>query len=162
MDDSESVGALVPTDPEWQPIFQVSNQVVLYNPTNHAISIRSSSVHRSVQHCPYCKQVLPSGFHAEPDDEDTDSHYSRASNYFHLLAVSNETWSRPSTPPPLANATTSAFSPEALANGYFNAFFVEEQKLGMGANGSVYLCQVTCIRSLHTSCATYATCSARA
>jgi hypothetical protein len=29
-----------------------------------------------------------------------------------------------------------------MAEGYFKAFFKEEYRLGMGANGSVYLCQV--------------------
>lgn len=34
------------------------------------------------------------------------------------------------------------FPPGTLAEGYFNAFFKEECKLGMGANGSVFLCAV--------------------
>jgi hypothetical protein len=29
-----------------------------------------------------------------------------------------------------------------MAEGYFKAFFQEEARLGMGANGSVFLCQV--------------------
>jgi hypothetical protein len=35
-----------------------------------------------------------------------------------------------------------------MAEGYFKAFFQEEYRLGMGANGSVYLCQV-CFIALH-------------
>jgi hypothetical protein len=29
-----------------------------------------------------------------------------------------------------------------MADGYFKAFFQEEYRLGMGANGTVFLCQV--------------------
>ena len=34
------------------------------------------------------------------------------------------------------------FTPETMAEDYFKAFFQEEAQLGMGANGSVFLCQV--------------------
>lgn len=34
------------------------------------------------------------------------------------------------------------FGESSMAQGYFAAFFKEERRLGMGANGSVYLCQV--------------------
>ena len=62
---------------QWQPILHASsNQVVLYNPRSHALSITSSSAspsvvvtrrHRGRDHdterwCPYCKQRLPAGF----------------------------------------------------------------------------------------------------
>lgn len=73
---------------------------------------------------------------------------SRAPNYFQLLEIANETASRPGSPPlevedetddgPQANT----LKPESMAEGYFKAFFREEARLGMGANGSVYLCQV--------------------
>lgn len=133
----------------WRPIFHASNQVVLYNPTNHALAIRASSIEPREHYCPACHQKVPAGLHAEPDATiNVEDDRSRASNYFHLLAIANDTWSRPSTPPPPiesggnAQAGPSTFSPEALADGYFKAFFTEEQKLGMGANGSVYLCQV--------------------
>ncbi|KAK1232788.1 putative serine/threonine-protein kinase iks1 [Marasmius sp. AFHP31] len=149
--------ALVPIDSEWRPIFHNSdNQVVLYNPTSHALTIRQSGnfPRQPRPPCPYCKQSLPLGF--EPDslfdghDESLDAEpvmYSRASNYFRLLAVANETTSTGTTPratrPPLESSSqeTSAFPPGAMAEGYFKAFFQEECKLGMGANGSVYLCQ---------------------
>ncbi|KAJ7274919.1 kinase-like protein [Mycena rebaudengoi] len=129
---SREVVALVPSglEHEWQPIFHASNQVVLYNPTSHALSISSSSNYppRERHQCPYCKQALPSDFGPEPELEDaaveSDSASFRASNYFQLLAIANET-----------------SSPEAMAEGYFKAFFQEECRLGMGANGSVYLCQ---------------------
>jgi hypothetical protein len=38
-----------------------------------------------------------------------------------------------------------------MAEGYFKAFFQEETRLGMGANGSVFLCQVRRTLSL-TGC----------
>ncbi|KAK0183982.1 kinase-like domain-containing protein [Armillaria mellea] len=135
-DDDDSTAALVPPDPTWQAIFHASNQVVLYNPTSHALAIRQS---RPGSGCPYCKRPLPP---SQDDDDDPDPElHSRASNYFHLLSIANDTWSRPSTPPPPIEDGAGAFSAEALANGYFKAFFTEESKLGMGANGSVYLCQ---------------------
>ncbi|EGO03307.1 hypothetical protein SERLA73DRAFT_46206 [Serpula lacrymans var. lacrymans S7.3] len=149
--------ALAPLDPDWQPIFQASNQVVLYNPTSHALSIcKSSTILEGHQpsSCPYCHRPLPSGFdHLDTDDvEDIDSSrhshpafHSRASNYFQLLAIANETSSRPSSPPPLMDDESRrrrpTFPREAMAEGYFRAFFQEEYRLGMGANGSVYLCQ---------------------
>lgn len=152
---NHAIVALVQPDPEWQPIFHVSNQVVLYNPTSHALSIRHSSnfPERPRQPCPYCKQTLPLGFEPEPDVDDScdtldsdPAYHSRASDYFQLLAIANETSSRPSTPPPISDANhsqRSTFPVEAMAEGYFKAFFQEEYKLGMGANGSVFLCQVS-------------------
>ncbi|KAJ7509442.1 kinase-like protein [Mycena galericulata] len=142
--------ALMPSAPEydWQPIFHVSNQVVLYNPTSHALSIRhSSNFPPRVRHpCPYCKQTLPADFHPDPELEDDDAMDAeesfRASNYFHLLQIANETVSRPSTPPTPSERESRTFPAEAMAEGYFKAFFQEEFRLGMGANGSVYLCQV--------------------
>ncbi|KAF8872736.1 kinase-like domain-containing protein [Infundibulicybe gibba] len=146
-----AVMALVVPEPEWQPILHVSNQVVVYNPTSHALSIQHrESSESSRQPCPYCKQPLPPGF--QPNDfedqieMDSDPAYdSRVTDYFKLLAIANETSSRPSSPPPLADPSQSrrggAFPAEAMAEGYFKAFFQEEYKLGMGANGSVYLCQ---------------------
>lgn len=146
-----STVALIQSDPEWQPIFHVSNQVVLYNPTSHALSIRHSSnfPERLRQPCPYCKQTLPLDFQPEIDVEghidsldDDPAYHSRATDYFQLLAIANETTSRPSTPPPIGDGQRSTFPAEAMAEGYFKAFFQEEYKLGMGANGSVFLCQV--------------------
>ncbi|KAJ7886358.1 kinase-like domain-containing protein [Mycena leptocephala] len=114
--------ALVPSEHDWQPIFHVSNQVVLYNPTSHALSIRHSSNFPPI---PRRKASF------------------RDSNYFHLLAIANETTSRPSTPPTPSESRSrrNTFPAEAMAEGYFKAFFQEESRLGMGANGSVYLCQ---------------------
>ncbi|KAK7046586.1 Other/IKS protein kinase [Favolaschia claudopus] len=153
---SSPQGALVPlapsssSEPDWQPIFHLSNQVVLYNPTSHALSIRHSSNYppRTRRPCPYCQRPLPPDFRRDPEldleDHDVadDSEATfRASNYFQLLAIANETTSRPSTPPARTESKRSAFPAEAMAEGYFKAFFQEECRLGMGANGSVYLCQ---------------------
>ncbi|KAJ3906702.1 hypothetical protein F5879DRAFT_1008704 [Lentinula edodes] len=153
---SNSTAALVPIDSEWRPIFHDSNQIVLYNPTSHALAIKPRPP------CPYCKQPIPLGFElpfgrVEHDHEDN---VTRASNYFHLLAISNETISTPSTRAPSPRTSSrlveptleeveeetdnsrgrTVFPPGTLAEGYFNAFFKEECKLGMGANGSVFLC----------------------
>lgn len=40
------------------------------------------------------------------------------------------------------STSESVFPAESMAEGYFKAFFREEYRLGMGANGSVFLCQV--------------------
>ncbi|KAF8157058.1 kinase-like domain-containing protein [Crassisporium funariophilum] len=249
-----------PEQEQWQPILHASNQVVLYNPRSHALSIASTSaapyppsavvVARRKRRddlelggeCPYCKQTLPTGFEAydmreegsgrgwghashglhreddedegrwEPIFEDADegegdeeghietlstdpAYHSRASDYFQLLAIANERarisdssvppgafrvgvgvgdgdasieddtegWRRQSrrdrsdtvtssysggsqrTTPPAAttnpNGKGNAFTAEKMAEGYFKTFFQEEYKLGMGANGTVYLCQ---------------------
>jgi glutaredoxin len=138
--------ALVPSEPDWQTIFHVSNQVVLYNPTSHALSIRHSSHFppRIRRPCPYCKQALPADFHPDLEADALDAEASfRASNYFHLLEIANETTSRPSTPPSPSEAQSrDRFPREAIAEGYFKAFFQEEYRLGMGASGTVFLCQV--------------------
>ena len=97
------------------------------------------------------------------------AYHSRASDYFRLLAIANERSSGISSTPHGAyrvgthpndepsgcegtthrrNTTTTpddasnAFPADKMAEGYFKTFFQEEYKLGMGANGSVFLCQV--------------------
>ena len=134
-----------PVDQEWRTILQAQNQVVLYNSTSHALSIRPSVVHKDhlpdTSLCPYCNRPLPTENLGGEDAQD------RAANYFQLLEVSNEAFSRPSTPPsiepvsPTGGRESSTFGAETMAQGYFNAFFEEECRLGMGANGSVFLCQ---------------------
>lgn len=143
---------------DWQPILHSSNQVVLYNPKSHALSISrfSSSHDLTVRNnaCPYCRRTLPEGFehfaeHSDFDEVDPMNH-TRKPDYFHLLATANE---NASVPPSLtahednglaelqSEGHSRAFPPNTLAEGYFKRFFQEEYKLGMGANGSVYLCQ---------------------
>ncbi|PIL27569.1 transporter [Ganoderma sinense ZZ0214-1] len=161
LDTSSPTGALValsPADPEWQPILHVSNQVVLYNPTSHALSIRTHSPPPSgplARHgharCPYChRSISPNHGRSREHDSDDDFEQSlghtsnRAANYFQLLEIANET-SRPASPASGDSSprpsTGSAFRAESMAEGYFQAFFQEVCRLGMGANGSVYLCQ---------------------
>lgn len=177
----ENNTALVPSqdrETSWQPILHASNQVVLYNPTSHALTIHHSSqsttVNQSVPRlCPYCSQTLPPG-HPEheggvhPHEQDSpfanlnrfEDVSARVSNYFQLLQVANDSTSRPPSPPlpptpsvppseassrpssPAGIDSDNVFTPESMAEGYFKAFFQEEARLGMGANGSVFLCQV--------------------
>jgi len=150
--------ALPPTDPEWQPVLHVSNQVVLYHPTSHALVIKPSNnlPERLRRPCPYCKQTLPPDYEPDLDVDDIafqdsdPAYHSRASDYFRLLEVANEASSRPVSPLPEAHDSERSFQAEKMAEGYFKAFFKEEYKLGMGANGSVFLCQVRfIITSIH-------------
>lgn len=142
-----------PVDQGWRTILQAQNQVVLYNSTSHALSIRPSVVHKDhlpdTSLCPYCKRPLPTDNLSGEDAQD------RAANYFQLLEVSNEALSRPSTPPSIEPTSPaggpSIFRAETMAQGYFNTFFEEECRLGMGANGSVFLCQACLQSSSHMS-----------
>jgi hypothetical protein len=174
---------LAPLEPEWHPILHAENQVVLYNPTSHALSIRqhpstprAASVvplRRAPQvggQCPYCHRPMPrnSTINNENDvvertEIDSDDEYqaprSQVPNYFQLLQIANETSSVPTTPSSSRRGSTPmsmsnkdeesyeseehAFRPANMAEGYFKTFFEEECRLGMGANGSVYLCQVS-------------------
>lgn len=180
----ENNTALVPSqdrETSWQPILHASNQVVLYNPTSHALTIHHSSQSQSTTVkqsnpplCPYCSQTLPPGLaeregavHSHEQDSPftnlnrfEDVAAPRVSNYFQLLQVANESISRPPSPPlpptpsvppsetstrpssPAGIDSNYVFTPESMAEGYFKAFFQEEARLGMGANGSVFLCQV--------------------
>ena len=152
------------------PILHASHQVVLYNPTSHAVTIHNRSSGLGKHHdrdkpvyCPYCDRPFNFDFDADADsgfDErglstTRGSRGGRAHNYFQLLEVSNES-SRPGTPFGGARASVSTSPPRSvngggrnagiatgtMAEGYFEAFFREEHRLGMGANGSVFLCQV--------------------
>lgn len=153
--------ALVPVSisPEdnWLPILEASHQVVLYNPASHALTVtkaRASSVDVSPspgpsspilrpqkdRNCPYCHRPLLDSTH-----EDRSSQYhqgeetSRVANYFHLLAAANES-STPATP--LEQPSDEIpFNESTMAQGYFQAFFREVRRLGMGANGTVLLCE---------------------
>jgi hypothetical protein len=147
------------SEQDWQPILHSSNQVVLYNPKSHALSISHSASHLTIHNntCPFCKRVIPEGFEHDTSqgnafDEADPTYHTRKPDYFQLLSIANE--SSPGPPPLTAhenseqaeertNGTPRAFPPNTMAEGYFNRFFKEEYKLGMGANGSVYLCQVS-------------------
>jgi hypothetical protein len=173
--------ALIPSDRDtsWHPILHASNQVVLYNPTSHALTIHRSSQSATLKQsvprlCPYCSQPWPTGLPERDPGAQSHEHDSlftnlnrfedvsaaRAANYFQLLQVANQTASRPPSPPfpstqsspssgmstrpssPIGVDGENVFTPESMAEGYFKAFFQEEARLGMGANGSVFLCQV--------------------
>ncbi|THH07039.1 hypothetical protein EW145_g3655 [Phellinidium pouzarii] len=141
--------------PAWRTILSDSHQVVLYNSDSHALSVLPhSSVPGTFGTCPYCHRPL----NATPDVPTYFEHeqHSRASNYFQLLEIANETSSRPSSMgrsrlgsvegsgesnPHSGTEHGQGFKANAMADGYFNAFFKEEYRLGMGANGSVFLCQ---------------------
>ena len=49
---------------------------------------------------------------------------------------------------PIPGTPKRRFGESSMAQGYFAAFFKEERRLGMGANGTVYLCQVRISHSL--------------
>jgi len=169
----------------WRPILEASDQLVLYNPTSHALSItqhslppsRTSRGHdHADQRCPYCSQFLPADvrlFSRNRGEEDQlhdgRRHTRRAPNYFQLLELANtESYPRSSFPPPLpqnggvpqSEEAPPGFYKGSMAQGYFSAFFREERRIGeipialtfhctdaqfsgMGANGTVYLCQVS-------------------
>jgi hypothetical protein len=133
---------------DWQAILHGNHQVVLYHPTSRALAVTGSQNTDAAQIgwedyspddvevedlCPYCHRPMAE-VHEQPG-----SPYPRAPNYFHLLAESASS-SRPRTPPG-QESSGRLFGADAMADGYFDTFFREERKLGMGANGSVFLCQ---------------------
>ncbi|KZO98693.1 kinase-like protein [Calocera viscosa TUFC12733] len=130
--------ALIPIpNAVWRPILQSDGQVVLYNPLSHAVTISelpdiNYDEVELPQLCPVCRQPMP-----DKPTTAAEETPRRASNYFHLLAMTNETHSRPGSPSPSGRQ----FGEETLAEGYYQSFFREERRLGMGANGTVFLCQ---------------------
>ncbi|KAI0691857.1 kinase-like domain-containing protein [Cytidiella melzeri] len=167
---------IAPLEPDWQPILHAENQVVLYHPTSHALSIRQHPsapraahvVRRNPQvgdQCPYCHRPISANGPLDEDsradlddieaEDDGQTPRTRAPNYFQLLQIASETGSVPSTPGSSRRSSTPTFlhndpqdargehpfRPANMAEGYFKTFFQEECRLGMGANGSVYLCQ---------------------
>lgn len=235
----------------WQPILRASDQIVLYNPSSHAINIVPASLHTvSTQFtlpyrhghrtdgpnsCPYCHRPLddlPGNFapgnmggnaysipqiEMSPDyfqvleavnggvidipdspplvrssfarldegeyaedshgpsrrwsrvsidsDSDSDDPSGGADRTESLRDLSGQSFVDSSAGTPLGRSTThltqpasgytrrferaSSEEPETgrahesrPSNGYYSTFFREETRLGMGANGSVFLCQV--------------------
>lgn len=139
----------------WRPILEASDQLVLYNPTSHALSITQHSLPSSTssrghdhagQRCPYCSQFLPANVrlfsHNEGEEEhlnDGRRHTRRAPNYFQLLELANtESYPRPSPPQPLPQnreapqpeEAPTGFHKGSMAQGYFTAFFREERRIG--------------------------------
>lgn len=108
-----------------------------------------------VQRCPYCSQPVREP--AESDPFTAPSTNAASTPYFHILERAHES-SRPSSPAPKrtarasqlrfsqADAEASETDEEELgtskgAEGYYERFFREECRLGIGAEGSVYLAQ---------------------
>ncbi|OCB90836.1 kinase-like protein [Sanghuangporus baumii] len=157
--DDDDNSSYVSSQPPWRTILADSHQVVLYNSDSHALSVRPHSGKDSSEplgSCPYCNRPL--------DNEAGPSAYRnatrqgrRAPNYFQLLEIANESSSRPSSSQGRSRLEPAAesdggsalgheddsheFRADTMAEGYFHAFFKEEYRLGMGANGSVFLCQ---------------------
>lgn len=162
VDDVPRSSAVVGRDSTWRPILSDSSQVVLYNAASHALTVqRHEGLSDRHSTCPYCNRPLQQLQSDElPLFEESQAEHTRVSNYFHLLEVANDSHSRPASPrsPRLRSSSSVSgdptlnggpgFNAETMAEGYFSAFFKEEQKLGMGANGSVYLCQVTSFPAL--------------
>lgn len=160
------------TQPAWRTILSDSHQVVLYNSDSHALSVRphdSKETSEPLGSCPYCNRPL-NGAAGSPPFQEADGQRTFASNYFHLLEVANEASSQPSSrggsrlgsvgESEAGNARIGSedgvgFRADTMAEGYFHAFFKEEYRLGMGANGSVYLCQVLCHCSVLTFVVTF-------
>ncbi|KAG8996939.1 putative serine/threonine-protein kinase iks1 [Tulasnella sp. JGI-2019a] len=147
----------------WHPILEAPNQVVLYNPSSHALTVtttqpvespleptpalvrRRSEGEIQEEVCPYCHRPLddlPQDRHDEQEYEQFEGH-SRVTDYFHLLAAVNES-SRPTSPNGNSSdrmrGGSSSFD-ASMAQGYFEAFFREVRRIGMGANGTVWLCE---------------------
>jgi hypothetical protein len=154
----------------WRPILEASGQLVLYNPTSHALSITQHSLppsnssrghdHAS-QRCPYCSQFLQADarlFSRDRGEEDQIQdgrrHTRRAPNYFQLLELANtEGYPRPSSPPqlpqngeaPQSEEAPTGFLKGSMAQGYFSAFFREERRIGeipITLTHSVHSCSV--------------------
>jgi hypothetical protein len=69
----------------------------------------------------------------------TSSSYVHSNDGQGGSVLGDETHGRSTT---ISDDTNNAFPADKMAEGYFKTFFQEEVKLGMGANGSVFLCQV--------------------
>ncbi|KAH8115900.1 kinase-like protein [Phellopilus nigrolimitatus] len=156
-DAPDAAGAGDLTQPAWRTILSDSHQVVLYNSDSHALSVRPLDSEPTTRRtCPYCNRPLEDAVGASaPPYVERDQH-TRAPNYFQLLEIANETNSRPSSlgrsglgssadskrsETHDASEDAQGFKSNMMAEGYFNSFFKEEYRLGMGANGSVFLCQ---------------------
>lgn len=169
----------IETTSGWRPILEAPNQVVLYNPSSHALTVTTNASNRALQsapvpqrnarvynqagptNCPYCHQPLDQHAMSDPDPigqpglqrhgHPTDPH-SRVPNYFQLLAAANES-SRPTSPYRSSAPSSSSsvhletedeptpLTGDRMAQGYFQSFFREKHRLGMGANGTVLLCE---------------------
>lgn len=164
---------------------QTSNQLILYHPPSHALSVQSHAPLPTptagpsrprqplllaydpptptplVQLCPYCSQALPSdSVPLSRDDSTADIAALSRTPYFRVLERAHEGSMPPS--PRLRNVSV-APSMESdedgdqdggqeggtglgeddggslPSKGYYERFFREERRLGMGAEGTVFL-----------------------
>lgn len=111
--------------------------------------------------CSTCLRPFPWSSVSSNDDDQEDSATSTHPHYFRLLAEAtslpgSQVPSRTATPTPGSGSRSrrqetsndNANESEGLdddvgVEGYYERFFVEEKKLGRGARGTVYLCQVS-------------------
>ncbi|WVW78766.1 hypothetical protein I302_100728 [Kwoniella bestiolae CBS 10118] len=113
----------------------------------------------TVPHCPYCSQPLPSTViphpylpsSPQPEQDDGRGRLGKQ-KYFRILEQAHE-GSRPPSPTPGASTPRKRYRTPLMeqdeddeldeadfpARGYYDRFFKEECKLGMGAEGSVFL-----------------------
>ncbi|CAG8467270.1 8906_t:CDS:10 [Diversispora eburnea] len=151
---------LVPYSKDWTVILrnQEAGQLVLYNTSNHRVSVRRlppSEVSETTQAlsspnaCVLCRRPfdmspLSSNRPSEPD--------FMVRNYFRLLENSENSGSSTSSYQPFSSfgdfiPTTvipedpSTLSQSSFNQGYYQRFFIEEKQLGKGFRGSVYLCK---------------------
>ncbi|ORY26882.1 kinase-like domain-containing protein [Naematelia encephala] len=149
----------------WTPIGQTSNQLILYHPPSHALSVqphpppilepgpshqpllipyRSETPIESITRptCPYCSQPLASTPPGRGRSYTPGGRSPPTAGYFEILERAHEGSRPPSPPSPRRSPTPfdEEQDPGALpAKGYYERFFREERRLGMGAEGSVYL-----------------------
>lgn len=169
------------------PHRQTSNQLILYHPPSHALSVqphhplptiasssrgagpstlpiarrplllpyRSETPLETVRTepspiCPYCSQPLPAVGLGEDVDEGREELEDpiRPKGYFRILEQAHEGSRPPSpgsgrernrTPTPSLYAEDEVIEEALPAKGYYDRFFREEGRLGIGAEGSVYL-----------------------
>ncbi|KAK1926387.1 kinase-like domain-containing protein [Papiliotrema laurentii] len=164
---------------DWHPIGQTSNQLILYHPPSHALSVQphptpsspASTPRRAIprrlllpyrggsptvpgtppekaapsSNCPYCFQPLP-----ETPGPRASTPRAPDGAYFDILERAHE-GSRPPSPRIRDKSVTpgpdsihhdraaSTEEEDLPAKGYYERFFREECRLGIGAEGSVYL-----------------------
>lgn len=129
------------------------------------------AAHQEEPFCPNCLRPFPWSSVPSQEDQD-DSTTSTHPHYFRLLAeatslpgsqTQTRNNSRSNTPIPGGSRRQTSQS-ESLADdigveGYYDRFFVEERKLGKGANGEVFLCQVSILRLSSLILSNYGLCS---
>ncbi|RHZ44213.1 hypothetical protein Glove_750g11 [Diversispora epigaea] len=145
---------LVPYSKDWTVILrnQEAGQLVLYNTSNHRVSVRrlppsevsetTTQALSSPNACALCRRPfdmspLSSNRPSRPD--------FMVRNYFRLLENSENPESSTSSedfiPTTEIPEDPSTLSQSSFNQGYYQRFFIEEKQLGKGFRGSVYLCK---------------------